>query len=279
MPILHAAGLPLLVHAELVSPVASAGEARSYAAYLASRPRHWEHDAIRLLITLCEKYRCSVHIVHLSSADAVPMIAQARAAGLPLTVETCPHYLYFAAEEIADGDPRFKCAPPIRERDNRERLWEALRSGLIDTIGSDHSPAPPVLKHLDTGDLQRAWGGIASLQLSLSITWTAARARGFALDEVVRWMSDHPAKLVGIADCKGELAAGCDADIVVFDPDAEFVVDGSRLHHRHKFTPYEGQRLQGQVVRTYLRGRVVYDSGKPGDAPAGQILFRTMDDE
>src|SRR5439155_17969227 len=161
-------GLPLLVHAELAAPLPADHEAiqtangRSYQAYLASRPRAWEHTAIRLMIELCREYRCRVHIVHLSAADALPLLAEARAAGLPLTVETCPHYLFLAAEEIADGDPRFKCAPPIREQENREGLWQGLRTRLIDTDGSDHSPAPPEMKQLVSGDLKRAWGGIAS---------------------------------------------------------------------------------------------------------------------
>ena len=173
MPELAGARLPLLVHAELTGPVATETpttplEARSYSRYLGSRPREWEHAAIRLLISLCRETGCRVHIVHLSSADALPMIAQARGEGLPLFVETCPHYLFFAAEEIPDGDPRYKCAPPIRESENRDRLWEGLRDGLIDTIGTDHSPAPRELKHLETGDLHRAWGGIASLQIRSS---------------------------------------------------------------------------------------------------------------
>ncbi len=213
MPELARAGVPLLVHAELTghSPIAApatAFECRSYARHLASRPREWEHDAIRLMIELCREFRCHVHIVHLSSADALPMIARAREEGLPLTVETCPHYLTFAAEEIPDGDPRFKCAPPIRERENRERLWEGLRQGLIDTIGTDHSPAPPELKHLDTGDVFRAWGGIASLQLALPAVWTEARRRGFTFTDLARWMALRPAELVGLYGRKGAIAPG-----------------------------------------------------------------------
>jgi allantoinase len=182
MPVLARAGVPLLVHAELVSPASSEApatefECRSYARHLASRPPAWELDAIRLLINLCRDSRCHVHIVHLSAADALPLIEQAKDEGLPLTVETCPHYLTFAAEDIPDGDPRYKCTPPIRERDNRERLWEGLRQGLIDTIGSDHSPAPPELKHLASGNVFRAWGGIASLQLSLPAVWSEATHR------------------------------------------------------------------------------------------------------
>ena len=177
------------------------------------------------MIALCRETGCRVHIVHLSSADALPMIAQARAEGLPLTVETCPHYLAFAAEEIPDGDTRFKCAPPIRERENRERLWQGLRDGLIDTIGSDHSPAPPELKRLDDGDLSRAWGGIASLQLALPAVWTEARDRGFTLADLSRWMARKPAELVGLSGRKGAIAPGRDADLVVFDPEATAAVD------------------------------------------------------
>ena len=281
MPILADAGLPLLVHAELLSPLSAeierrfSSRPRSYADYLATRPRQWEHNAIRLLIELCREFDCRVHIVHLATADALSMIAQARAKGLPLTVETCPHYLCFAAEEISDGDPRFKCAPPIREQENRERLWDGLRAGLIDTVGSDHSPAPPALKHLATGDLRQAWGGIASLQLELSVIFTEAGRRGFSLAAVADWMSRHPAHLVGLAGRKGSLAPGHDADLVVFDPDAEFTVTPVMLHHRHKITPYEGRRLRGRVEQTYVRGRLVYDAGHFAEKPSGQAILRT----
>jgi allantoinase len=279
VPRIAAAGLPLLVHAELVSPLAAdvearlASDPRSYAAYLASRPRQWEHEAIRLLIALGREYRCRVHVVHLSAADALPMIAAARAAGLPLTVETCPHYLCFAAEEIPDGDPRYKCAPPIRERENRERLWDGLRDGLIDTVGSDHSPAPPELKHLATGDLRRAWGGIASLQLLLPAVWTEAHRRGVPLADLVDCMSRRPARLVGLEGRKGALAPGCDADLVVFDPEAECPVTAALLHHRHKVTPYEGRTLRGRVDRTFLRGRKVYEAGRFEGSPRGRTLL------
>jgi allantoinase len=278
MPALARTGVPLLVHAELTgdSPVAAPGtalERRSYARHLASRPRTWEHEAIRLMIGLCREYRCRVHIVHLSSADAIPMIARAREEGLPLTVETCPHYLTFAAEEVPDGDPRFKCAPPIRERENRERLWEGLREGLIDTIGTDHSPASPELKHLDTGDVFRAWGGIASLQLALPAVWTEARRRGFTLGDLCRWMALNPAELVGISGRKGAIAPGRDADLVVFDPDTAFTVDPTTLHHRHQATPYEGRILDGHVEATYLRGRAVYSAGRFAGPRWGQVLL------
>lgn len=280
MPQIAATGLPLLVHAELVGSLGPGVEAHfaanpgSYAAYLASRPPDWEHAAIRLLIALCREYRCPVHIVHLSSADALPMIRAALAEGLPLTVETCPHYLCFAAEEVPDGDPRFKCAPPLREREHRERLWGGLREGSVHTIGSDHSPAPPALKHLDTGDLRRAWGGIASLQLALSVVWTEARRRGATLADVAAWMAQRPARLVGLGSRKGAVAPGFDADLAVFDPEGEFLVDPAQLHHRHKATPYEGRALRGRIDRTYLRGRKVYDAGQFSAGPCGQVLKR-----
>jgi allantoinase len=277
MSILARLGLPLLAHAEL-APAGAAGMAGSdstrYSAWLASRPDAWEVDAIRLLIRLCRETRCHVHIVHLATGDALPLIADARAEGLPLTVETCPHYLTFAAEEIPDGDPRYKCAPPIRGAHNRERLWEGLRAGLIDTIGTDHSPAPPELKHFDTGDLARAWGGIASLQLSLPAVWTEGRRRGFTPDDLCRWMARKPAELVGLGSRKGSIAPGFDADLVVFDPDAPFVVDARHLHHRHPVTPYDGRALVGRVRTTYLRGREIARSDVVSTTPFGRPLTR-----
>jgi allantoinase len=281
LPLLSRAGVPLLVHAELVCPLGPEVEARlaakprCYAAYLESRPEQWEIAAVRLLIDLAREHAGHVHIVHLSAAEALPLIAQARAAGVPLTVETCPHYLTFAAEEIPDGDPRYKCAPPIRGRDNRERLWEGLTAGLIDTIGSDHSPCPPGLKHLETGDLRRAWGGIASLQLTLPVLCQGVWNRpGVSLLDVVQWTAQRPAQLVGLAGRKGALAPGCDADLVVLDVEAEFTVTGEMLQHRHKPAPYEGCRLRGRVEKTFLRGRKVYDTGRFAEAPSGRVLTR-----
>jgi allantoinase len=281
LPVLARARVPLLVHAELVGPLGPdvelrlASNPRSYAAYLDSRPEQWEIDAIRLLIALAREYNAPIHIVHLSSASAVPLIREARAAGVPLTVETCPHYLTFAAEEIPDADPRYKCAPPIRNRDNRERLWEGLRSDLIDTIGSDHSPCPPELKHLETGDLRRAWGGIASLQLTLPVlcqqVWNRPEV---SLVDVVRWAAERPAALLRLAGRKGAVAAGCDADLVVLDLEAEFTVTLDMLYHRHKTTPYEGRCLRGRVEKTFLRGRKIYDTGWFAEQPSGRILAR-----
>jgi allantoinase len=280
MPKIAATGLPLLVHAELVRPLTLEEQApfafdpRSYAAYLATRPPAWEDEALRLMIPLSGAHRCRVHIVHLSSPGISFELLRVIRNALPLTVETCPHYLCFAAEEIPDGDPRFKCAPPIQGDKARKRLWQALKLGAIDLIASDHSPAPPELKHLDTGDLRRAWGGIASLQLSLSAVWTEGQKHEVTLADVAQWMCRAPAKLVGLESCKGALAPGYDADLIVFDPDAEFKVEPGMLHHRHKATPYEGRTLRGRVEKTFLRGRKIYDAGQFGDGPTGRPILR-----
>lgn len=242
MPVLQRLGAPLLAHAEIEIPPAREPSGQ-YRDYLASRPRSSEHKAIELLIRLCREYGTRVHIVHLSSADAVPMLRAAKREGLPITVETCPHYLTFCAEEIPAGATQFKCAPPIRERENRERLWEALDEGVIDMVVSDHSPCPPEMK--PPGDFFRAWGGISSLQLGLSIVWTEASRRGFSLNRVVEWMCAAPARLAGLK--KGKIEIGYDADVVVFNPEATFICDPSRLHHRHKLTPYADRKLTGVV--------------------------------
>jgi allantoinase len=269
---------PLLVHAELPAPLAEGEKAakgldpRRYATYLASRPRRAEDAAIELVLRLARETGARAHIVHLSSADALPMIARARDEGVRITVETCPHYLTFAAEEIADGATELKCAPPIREAENRERLWDALRQGIIDQIVTDHSPSTAELKCSGSGDFMRAWGGIASLQLGLSVVWTAARARGISLADVVARMSAAPAKLAGLASRKGAIAVGHDADLVVFDPDAENVVDVATLEHKNKIGPYHGRRLRGATLRTFLRGETVYERGKPFAPARGRWL-------
>ena len=277
MPILARAGLPLFVHAELVGTLPAEVEARfaanphSYRAYLATRPESWEVAAIDMMVRLCRETRCPVHIVHLAAAEqARPFIAAAKAEGLPFTVETCPHYLTFAAEEIPDGDTRFKCAPPLREESQRQHLLAMLRHGMLDTIGSDHSPAPPVIKHIADGNLREAWGGIASLQLLLSATWTVTAPELRALDA----LTVRPAALVGLSHRKGSLRPGRDADLVVFDAAAEFPVVAEKLEHRHPATPYDGRRLEGVVVTTYLRGRKVYDHGEFPGPPTGQTLRR-----
>ena len=200
-------------------------------------------------------------------------LLERRRAGLPVTAETCPHYLTFAAEDIPDGATAFKCAPPIREGDNRTRLWDGLERGAIDLVASDHSPAPPALKQVDTGDFLAAWGGIASLQLSLPLMWTAARARGHGLADVARWMSTGPARLAGLSG-KGAIATGADADLVLFDPDERWHVEVAELHHRHPVTPYAGRELTGRVRATLLRGRPVVCDGKLQGPPAGRLLRR-----
>jgi allantoinase len=257
--------LPLLVHAELPGPIARAAaapaEPRRYGAYLASRPRTAELEAVDLMLRLCRETRCRVHIVHVSAAETIDRLRDARRAGLPVTAETCPHYLTFAAEEILDGATAWKCAPPIRERANRERLWQGLADGTLDLVASDHSPAPPALKCLETGDFVRAWGGVASLELALAATWTGARARGRDLADLARWLAEAPARLAGLAR-KGRVAPGCDADLVVFDPDTRFTVDPTRLRQRHPVTPYAGMTLSGVVRRTFVRGTCVYDEGE-----------------
>jgi allantoinase len=266
------AGFPalLLVHAEDAEAVARAPSAAGerYADFLASRPRGSENLAVAHVIESARWTGGRAHVLHLSSSDALPMLASARRDGVRVSVETCPHYLTFDAETIADGATQFKCCPPIREAGNRELLWRGLADGVIDLVASDHSPCPPELKRLDTGDFGVAWGGIASLQLSLPAVWTAARARGHRLVDVAGWMAERPAELAGLRG-KGRIALGGDADLCLFAPDEAFVVDPGRLHHRHPVTPYAGRPLAGVVRRTWLRGREV-----TGQDPRGSLLTR-----
>jgi allantoinase len=273
MPVLRDHGLPLLAHAELDLGAPAGGDPRSYAAYVASRPPAWEDAAIRLLIDLCRKTRCAVHVVHLASASAIEPIRQAKADGLPLTVETCPHYLCLEAEAIPDGATQFKCAPPIRDRATRDRLWQALFDGVIDAIVTDHSPCPPAMKGLGRGDFRAAWGGIASLQHALPIVWTEAARRGARLEQVARWMSAAPARLAGVGRSKGAIAPGFDADLVVWDPDATVTVEAAALRYRHKISPYVGSTLRGRVHRTILRGRDLFDGNGYPAGPAGRTLL------
>lgn len=279
MPILAKIGAPLLVHAELPRPIveatrrAAARDPRQYATYLATRPPEAEEEAIALVIALAREFGGSAHIVHLACAQGVSMIDAARASGVAITAETCPHYLTFAAEEIADGATAFKCAPPIRGRDHREVLWAGLMRGSIQLIASDHSPSPPWMKRPDAGDFLGAWGGVASLQLALPAVWTAASARGVSFDRMAEWMCRAPARLAGLPD-KGEIAAGCDADLVVFDPAGETAVDARALQHRHPMTPYDRRRLRGSVRRTYVRGRRVFEDASTFAAPQGRFVTR-----
>ncbi|MGH3486275.1 MAG: allantoinase AllB [Nocardioidaceae bacterium] len=263
----------LLVHAEDAATIEAAPSAsgRHYADFLRSRPPSAELRAIETLVRLARETGARVHVLHLSSGDAVPLIAAARADGVRLTAETCPHYLILAAEHVPDGDTAYKCCPPIREGANRDRLWDGLRSGDIDAVVSDHSPCPPSLKRLDTGDFGAAWGGIASLQLGLSLVWQAARRRGVGLPRVVEWMATKPADLVGLRR-KGRIEVGAVADFAVFAPDHSVVVDPHTLHHRHPVTPYAGRAAAGRVRQTWLRGSPI--SLEPGATPRGRLLTR-----
>jgi allantoinase len=247
-------GALTVVHAEDPTVIDSAAppHGTSYAGFVASRPPAAEDHAIAHLVDLARATRARVHVLHLSSASALPTLAAARAEGLDISAETCPHYLTLAAEDVPAGATSFKCCPPIRDRANQEFLWRGLRNGVIAQVVSDHSPCTADLKALESGDFAEAWGGIASLQLGLPLVWTAARDRGFVLADVVRWMSHAPARLAGLP--KGQIAVGADADLVAFAPDEPFTVDAARLHHRNPVTPYDGRTLTGVVRRTWLRG-------------------------
>ena len=271
MAAIAACGGVLLAHAEdpgrLCSP---AGDPRRYSSYLMSRPPRAEDSAIQLLLGLSGETGCRVHIVHLSSSGSLAHLAAARAGGIAVTAETCPHYLAFDAEEIGNGSTEFKCAPPIRESANRHALWRALLGGGIDCVVSDHSPCPPAMKRKNTGDFLSAWGGIASLELGLSTVWTEACQRSASIEDVVRWMSAGPAKLAGLENRKGAIARGHDADLVIWEPEAGFTVEPARLRQRHKLTPYAGRRLLGVVYKTLLRGEEV----DPEGPATGRVLRR-----
>jgi allantoinase len=266
----------VIVHAEDPAEIADAPPpgGRHYADFLRSRPSAAENRAIATVVAATRRTGARTHVLHLSSADAVPLLRDARAEGLPVTVETCPHYLSLTAEEVRDGATAYKCCPPIREAGNRDRLWAALAEGVVDAVVSDHSPCTPELKRPDVGDFGLAWGGISSLQLGLRAVWTEARARGHALTDVVRWMAEGPARVAGLRT-KGRLAVGCDADLCVFAPDESAQVDPARLAHRHPVTPYAGRRLDGAVRSTWLRGVPVHVQGtEPDPEPRGRFLTR-----
>jgi allantoinase len=281
MPVLSRLATLLIVHAELPGPITEAtafgdtrGSTTKYETFLCSRPAAAENEAIAMMISLAREYNTAVHIVHLSSADALPMLRAAQQSGVRISAETCPHYLHFAAEDIPSGATEFKCCPPIRERSNRERLWKAVFDGTIKPIVSDHSPCPGSLKLMGEGDFLGAWGGIASLQLRLPVIWSEAKRRAGSLNDLTKWLCYEPAKLVGLENRKGVLAAGYDADVIIWDPEKEFRVSASMLHHRHKTTPYNGEMLTGTVQKTFLRGRKIYDDGEFSVEATGEFLLR-----
>ncbi|MES2772539.1 MAG: allantoinase AllB [Bacteroidota bacterium] len=275
MPIIAKHGLPLLVHCELSDRGHSSinDDERSYQNYLSSRPGKWEDDAIALMIRLCGEFNCRTHIVHLSSADSIAQIKSAKEKGLPLTVETGQHYLFFNAEQIPDGKPQFKCAPPIREKENNERLWQALLDNTIDFVATDHSPAPPDMKQLESGDFMKAWGGISSIQFALPVLWTAAIKRNATLNDIAKWLCENPAKLAGLQNTKGKIKKGFDADLTVWDDEKTFVVTEQIIHHKHKITPYLNETLTGVIEQTWLAGEKVFDDGMFLHLSKGKLLL------
>ena len=281
MPVLAHLRAPLMVHAELPGPIdaAAAGLAdkdrRAYATYLASRPPAAEVDAVRLVLDLARRHAVRVHIVHVSACEVLPLLREARAERLPVTAESCPHYLTIEAQQIPAGATEFKCAPPIRGRENRDHLWNALADGTIDAIVSDHSPCPPDMKKKETGDFFAAWGGVASLELGLSVIWSEVRKRGGSIESVVNWMAAAPAKLAGLHRVKGRISPGLQADFALVNPDEYFGVDPLQLKQRHPVTPYAGRTLHGRVHATYLRGELVFANGETVGEPRGQLLARS----
>src|ERR1700733_14573213 len=268
MKALAESGAPMLVHAEDPGEVTSPAGS-SYDAFVASRPTVAERRAIETVISAAAATGARAHIVHLAAGDCAALIGAARAAGVSLTAETCPHYLFFAAEEVPAGHTEFKCCPPIRYAVNREALWRALGDGAIDGGVSDHSPRPPELKGLPNGDFRTAWGGISSLQLGPSVVWSVARRRGYTLADIARWMALFPATLAGLPS-KGRIAVGCDADFVAFDPDVSWEVRAAALLHKQPLTPYDGRTLTGRVKRVWLGG----GEGTPEHPPRGRLLAR-----
>ncbi len=275
MPLIAEFGLPILAHCEIDSPLTKQiffqKHPTNYLAYLHSRPKTWENRAIELMLRLCEETNCRTHIVHLSSADLILKLKNAKKR-LPLTVETTPQYLYFAAEDIPDGQTVYKCAPPIRERANNEKLWAALADGTLDFVGSDHSPAPPNLKEITSGNLAKAWGGIAGLQFTLPVVWTAAQQHGLEITDIAKILSENPAQFLGLSE-KGQIKEGFDADLVVWHPEKTFTVAEKDIQHRHKITPYLGEILRGAVLQTYVAGHLVFDNGQFVNVQKGRLLL------
>ena len=273
LPIFANKGIPVLVHAELENGATQSEDHSTYKSFQDSRPKSWENNAVKLLIQLSKEFDARIHIVHLSSADILAEIAQTRNDGYPISVETCPHYLHFSSEHISDGDTRFKCAPPIWESDNKEKLWSGLENGLINFITSDHSPCTAELKNLEVGDFEKAWGGISSIQFTLPIIWTECKTRGYSMDQLINWMSKQPAKFIGKDQQKGQISPGFDADLVCWNPDKKYIIQKEAIHHKNKLTPYEGESLYGVVNATFLRGQKVYKNGEFLGDPKGKIIL------
>ena len=278
MPQIAMRKIPLLAHCELDESGAGFDafehNPHSYQHFLKSRPPSWENEAVRMMIALCRTYNCPVHIVHLSSAEVLPDIQKAKEEGLPLTVETCPHYLYFNAEAIPDKDTRFKCTPPIREAANQVQLWQALESGLIDFIATDHSPAPLAIKEASSGNLYKAWGGIIGGQCLLSATWTKAKDRNIPINQLVKWLCEKPAQFIGFQDSKGKIEKDYDADIVIWNPENSFRVEEETLFHRHKYSPYVGETLWGETIATFCNGQKVFENGKMVNLGCGKTILK-----
>jgi allantoinase len=280
LPVLAALDTPLLVHAELPGPIEEAStrlakqDPAKYRTWLSSRPPSAETKAVEMMIRLAREFKARVHIVHLSSELSLPPIRRAKMAGVRITTETCPHYLFFASGSIPNGRTEYKCAPPIRNLPNNKRLWTALGKGTIDFVASDHSPSPPTMKCLHTGNFFKAWGGISSLQLGLPILWTKLSGQNGSLNRLSSWMCSGPARLASLEKQKGAIAVGYDADIVVWDPRKRFLVQPTMLQHRHKLTPYAKQTLRGIVEATFLGGEMVYDRGRFLGTPRGALLRR-----
>ncbi|HIB78757.1 MAG TPA: allantoinase AllB [Candidatus Marinimicrobia bacterium] len=273
LPIFANKGIPILVHAELENGAIQSEDHSTYKSFQDSRPKSWENNAVKLLIQLSKEFDARIHIVHLSSADILAEIAQTRNDGYPISVETCPHYLHFSSEHISDGDTRFKCAPPIWESDNKEKLWSGLENGLINFITSDHSPCTAELKNLEVGDFEKAWGGISSIQFTLPVIWTECKTRGYSMDQLINWMSKQPAKFIGKDQQKGQISPGFDADLVCWNPDEKYIIQKEAIHHKNKLTPYEGESLYGVVNATFLRGQKVYENGEFLGNPTGKIIL------
>lgn len=282
LPVLAKHDVPYLIHAEL-----DCGDHNDpmigdrYQSFLESRPKKWENNAVSLMVDLArqakaEGHNNKIHIVHLSSDEALTIISQAKAEGLLFTAETCPHYLTIAAENIPDGKTLFKCCPPIREENNRQNLWQAIKQGVISFIVSDHSPCTPQLKRMDSGDLEKAWGGISALQFGLPLIWSEAKQRGFELFEISRLMSFETAKFAGLDKIKGKISVGYHADFLIFDLQSNFVINNDMIKHRHKITPYVGRKVSGQIRQTYVRGKKVYDNDQFVDKPVGRPLLKNQ---